>query len=75
MIIKRDKVLGYQYRIRELEEILCPAESHRWKQAGFYFVGGTGMGDETTMYRYVCRKCKKRMETIQPLMACYEEDV
>lgn len=74
MIIKRDKVLGYQYRIRELEEILCPAESHSWKQAGFYFASSTGMGDETTMYRYVCRKCKKRMETMHPIMACYDED-
>lgn len=62
----REKVIVQEARIRELEEILCPCEDHEWVNAGYHFVGGTGRGDETTVYHKVCKRCKKRIHSITP---------
>ena len=47
----------------ELEERLCPCESHDWKQVGYSFEGGTGRGDEITIYDYKCKRCGKRYKS------------
>lgn len=62
----REKVLVQEARIKELEEILCPCEAHEWVNIGFHFVGGTGRGDELTVYHKVCKRCKKRIQSITP---------
>lgn len=62
----RATVLRQEARIRELEEILCPCEEHEWVQTGFHFEGGSGAGDELTVYHKVCKRCKKRIQSIYP---------
>lgn len=66
MITKRklkDTVVRLTNRVGELEERLCPCESHQWLKIDYSFVGGTGVGDETTIYRYKCRRCGKVVNT------------
>jgi hypothetical protein len=62
------ELLAHTARIKELEEILCPCEQHDWISNGYHFSGGTGRGDETTIYHYICKRCKKRMQSIQPYL-------
>lgn len=52
------ELLAHTARIKELEEILCPCEQHDWISNGYHFSGGTGRGDETTIYHYICKRCK-----------------
>lgn len=62
----KDEIVRLTYRVAELEERLCPCESHDWKCVDFHFVGGSGRGDETTVYHYKCKRCGKLMHSIQP---------
>ena len=54
-------------RIAELEERLCPCQSHDWKKVDFDFMGGTGRDDETTLYTYQCSRCGKVRRTYKVL--------
>lgn len=75
MISKRKmELLAKAARIRELEEILCPCEQHDWVSTGYHFDGGTGRGDHTTFYHYICKRCKKRMQSIQPYLDWNSDD-
>lgn len=65
---RKRELLTQAARIRELEEILCPCEQHDWVSTGYHFDGGTGCGDSTTFYHYICKRCKKRMQSIQPYL-------
>lgn len=42
---KQRQIEALQYRIKELEERLCPCEEHDWKYIG--------------MFKYKCRRCGK----------------
>lgn len=55
--------ISLKARIAELEEKICPCEQHDYIKVDYEFVGGTGMGDETTIYHYKCRKCGKRIKS------------
>lgn len=55
--------ISLKARIAELEEKICPCEQHDYITIDYEFVGGTGMGDETTIYHYKCRKCGKRIKS------------
>ena len=55
-------------RVSELEERLCPCEGHDWKHIGTDLEGGTGRGDELSIYNYKCRRCGKRLRSIQPFL-------
>ena len=66
MITKRklkETVVLQSNRIEELEERLCPCESHQWVKVDYSFVGGTGVGDETTIYKYKCQRCGKTVNS------------
>lgn len=65
MITKRklkEENLRQQYRILELEELLCPCEDHDWKyvDSNVEFIGG----DFMPIYKYKCRRCLKTKESI-----------
>ena len=62
------EIVRLTYRVAELEERLCPCEQHDWKKLGFDLVGGTGRGDEETIYCYKCKRCGKQMRTWQPFL-------
>lgn len=63
----RFRVQELEHRIGELEERLCPCQSHEWKRVDYDFVGGTGRGDETTVYTYPCSRCGKVKRTYKLL--------
>ena len=66
MVTKRklkDMNMQLTNRVAELEERLCPCENHQWVRVNCSFVGGTGRGDETTLYNYKCKRCGKRVTT------------
>ena len=56
-----------QMRIEYLENLVCPCHQHDWIKVDYYFVGGTGHGDETTIYKYQCRRCNKKTSTYKML--------
>ena len=65
MITKRklkEENIRQQYRILELEELLCPCEDHDWKHVDSHveFIGG----DLMTMHKYKCRRCLKIKESV-----------
>lgn len=59
----KNKVIQLEYRVKELEERLCPYESHTLKRVGTRFVH-IGMGEIEPIYRYKCKVCGKEMEDI-----------
>ena len=66
MIISRPKLrereMLFKARIKELENIICPAEQHDYEVVGeeMHIIDGYG----TTIYsrRYVCKRCLKAIE-------------
>lgn len=64
---QRESATRYETRIKELEERLCPCQSHDWHRTDFEFTGGTGRGDETTVYTYQCSRCWKVKRTYKLL--------
>lgn len=48
-----------RYRIKELEEKLCPDEDHDWKLIGTDFNVNYTISDVDNFYRYKCRRCGK----------------
>lgn len=63
----RFRVRELEHRIGELEERFCPCQSHDWKSVDYDFTGGTGRGDETTVYTYQCSRCGKVKRTYKLL--------
>lgn len=49
-------------RIAQLEEILCP-NGHYFVKVDSHLEGGSGRGDEITIYHYVCKRCKKEVQS------------
>jgi hypothetical protein len=66
--------LVLKIRVQSLEEILCPAQQHDWINFDFDLEGGTGHGDETVIYHYQCRRCRKITSTYK-LLARSEDNV
>lgn len=54
-------------RIEYLENLICPCESHDYRKIDFHIEGGTGRGDEVTIYRYKCSECGKVKNTYKIL--------
>ena len=54
-------------RVQTLENIICPTNQHDWVETGFDLEGGTGHGDETTIYHYQCSRCGKILSISTPL--------
>ena len=59
MFIRKSKYLTEKLianqRIAQLEDIICPAQSHKWKKLGFSVVDEHG----TVVYAFVCENCRK----------------
>lgn len=64
----KSEIVRLTCRVAELEERLCPCEAHDWKKIDYEFVGGTGVGDEQTVYHYKCKRCGKQVGTWRPFM-------
>ena len=59
MFIRKSKYLVEkliaEQRISYLENIICPTQSHNYKDVGFNIIDGNG----TTIHTYQCEKCGK----------------
>lgn len=55
--------LKAEQRIEYLENLICPCEGHKWKMIGSHLEGGTGHGDEMTIYHYKCERCGKMKQS------------
>ena len=65
MYTKKDLLIkDLRYRIYELEERICPAASHEWKEIGRSFDYGPSAN---TVYNYQCLKCGKHKTDYMPL--------
>ena len=54
------------YRVKELEERLCPCEQHQWlvtDMESVYEPDPYDINDETTYYTFKCRRCGKTRRT------------
>ena len=51
-------ILELRHRVQDLEERLCPCQSHEWVliETQDHF---TNYGDMDTEYKYQCKKCGK----------------
>lgn len=58
----KNEVNRLSYRVAELEERLCPCESHDWKRVGVRYAH-IAMGEVQTVYRLKCKVCGKERES------------
>ena len=66
MITKRklkEEITRLNYRVAELEERLCPCETHDWKLLNCCFTSYDGV-DFDTIYKYQCKRCGKLKESM-----------
>ena len=59
----REEITRLTYRVQELEERLCPCESHNWKMTGSYFSTDAYGEYFDTVYKYKCSRCGKTIES------------
>lgn len=59
----KEEITKLNYRIADLEERLCPCESHDWVKTGYCFTSSVGGYDTDTVYKYKCRRCGKTRES------------
>lgn len=55
-----DMLRDSEERIRQLETIICPAESHEWRKYGDNTRVLDGYGSTCTTNYYICLKCLKK---------------
>lgn len=57
------KCKALEYRVEELENIICPHNSHQYVQVDVRWLVDYS-GDSFPVYMYECKKCHKRKETM-----------
>lgn len=55
----KEEIVRLEYRVRELEERICPAEEHDWKRTAVHRAVIYGESVEIGT-DYLCRRCGKR---------------
>jgi hypothetical protein len=60
----KEENIRLKYRIKELEEKLCPCESHAWKLIGTDYKFGCCVEDIDIIYHYRCVRCGKEMREV-----------
>ena len=61
----REEIVRLEYRVKELEERLCPAEEHDWKKTRSQFTMISPY-DSQMLNSYLCRRCGKRKQEYEP---------
>lgn len=66
MLFKKDKkIMELNYRVAELEEILCPFNNHDWVKVG-YHLDSFDCGHTTDVINhYKCKRCRKTKEALE----------
>ena len=60
----KDENQKLRYRIKELEERLCPCRSHDWKLVDTRYRLGSRVEDIDTIYHYQCARCGKEKREV-----------
>ena len=60
----REEIMRLKYRVSDLEERLCPCEEHDWVQVGSYYTTYASGYDFDSVYKYKCRRCGKKKESM-----------
>ena len=60
----KEENVKLKYRIKELEERLCPCEDHDWKLLSTGYKFGCCAQDVDTIYRYKCTRCGKEKREV-----------
>lgn len=60
MVITKERYLGMEHRIEELENLLCPCGQHTWVEVEDYNGYNIWSGKNETGKRYQCKKCLKK---------------
>lgn len=56
---QRHRIDELQYRVRWLEELLCPTESHDWVRVETNYEPLCDGNQIETLHRYKCKRCGK----------------
>ena len=70
----RDEIVGLRYRVKELEERLCPCAQHQWLVTDTQYDVLDSSGYAETFYTYQCRRCGKIKRTYKLLPTIEEGD-
>ena len=60
----REQILHLKHRVEDLEERLCPCESHQWQLTGTSYSSSYYSVD--TIYHYKCSRCGKKTSSMVP---------
>ena len=63
MWISKVEIAKYDARIKELENIICPAEQHDFVQLSEERTLFNGYGTEYVYRSFICKKCLKKRNT------------
>ena len=58
----KEEIIRLQYRVKELEERLCPCEQHDWVMIGREYIYNAY--DVDTVNHYKCKRCGKEKKGI-----------
>lgn len=60
----KEENLKLKYRIKELEERLCPCEEHDWKLINTEYKLGDHPADIDVIHTYKCKRCGKHKREV-----------
>ena len=69
-----DEIVELRYRVKELEERLCPCAQHQWLVTDTRYDVLDSSCYAETFYTYQCRRCGKIKRTYKILPTIEEED-
>ena len=58
----KDEITRLNYRVADLEERLCPCESHDWKRIHTSYISTHPLLDLDAVNTYKCKTCGKTKE-------------
>lgn len=64
---RNERELLLKMRIKELENIICPAELHDWQRVSENHIVVDGYGTEIYVRRYVCKRCLQADERTEAI--------
>ena len=59
----KEELMRLNYRVADLEERLCPCESHDWVATGHYLTASVSGYNIDVIYKYKCHRCGKTKES------------
>lgn len=64
---KQNRIDELNLRVTQLEELLCPLNSHNWVEVDWHLASQDGGYTTDVIHHYSCSRCKKYVETTRSL--------